>query len=467
MKLLEFRKVKVGNLAKFLIAVTLLTSGIFSIQYLANAFNITDVTPNTGSVIGGQEVTITGDFTYNPIQQMTADYCTNEMSVFPTGDNKPDTITLTDTRNNQDYRIRKMADGKCWMIDNLKLELTDGMKLTPDDTNVTIDTVVTLATGGLTGNFTTKNYLTADNSNTTGTDYDNYNAWRQVNPSDPNLADTERCRTNDGVTYNIESKTGCGYLYNYYTATAGTATNVLSNQYSIASGSICPAGWRLPTGLLGAGDKTNDFSTLDIAYGGTGAYQTGTIINPPEVLVDLWWPAGAWQGVFTGTYTNRVRLQGDGGGYLSASIQSARGAYYVSFSGYNIYPGTTATDRNYGFGVRCVVDEDYVPEPVGPVVPTVTVGGVAAQITAWSDTSITFITPVHSAGKVDVVVSRGSQTFTLANAYEYFNVPDVPNTGVSKTSATTTAVQSGLTVLIIIAIGTAIFAIKHKITKQR
>ncbi len=45
----------------------------------------------------------------------TSDYCTNSMT-------EGQTLTLTDSRDGNEYRVRKLADGKCWMIDNLKIQ---------------------------------------------------------------------------------------------------------------------------------------------------------------------------------------------------------------------------------------------------------------------------------------------------------------------------------------------------------
>jgi uncharacterized protein (TIGR02145 family) len=457
---LKSRKMRGGKLVKFLVAFAVLAGGIFGFQYIVNAISITNIVPNTGSVVGGQEVKITGDFTFTPttLQQITQDYCTNEMSIFPTADSKPDTVTLTDTRNNQEYRIRKLADNKCWMIDNLKFELTDGMKLTPDTTNVKVETTVNLATSGLGvgGNFTTSGYLTADGDggNVNGTNYD---AWRQVNPSDPNMPNSTNCIDNNGA-YNADSKTGCGYLYNFYTATAGSAPQTDFDNGKgagyIAKQSICPAGWKLPNSQ----NVNDDFGFLDTKYGGTGGYQIGT----PAVLDKLWLPTGAWQGAIGGYYYSSLRDQGLHGRYLTSMVYSLNNAYVMYFSSSYVYPSALYSSRFYGFAVRCLVDESHTPAPVVPVVPTVTFGGVAATVVGYSDTSITVVVPEHLAGKVDVIVTRGSESFTLPNAYEYFNVPDVPNTGVSKTSATTTAVQSGLTALIIITIGIVIFVIKQR-----
>jgi uncharacterized protein (TIGR02145 family) len=459
---LKSNKIIGRNLVKFLIAVTVLASGIFSIQYLAKAITITNIMPNTGSVVGGQEVTITGDFTYNSMQQMTKSFCDSEMSKYPTADTKPDTITLTDTRNNQEYRIRKLADGKCWMIDNLKLELKNGMTLTSKDTNIATDTTIHFTEDGtkdgpaLTGmdkNFTTSGFNTINGTNNQAPP--NLDAWRQNDPSG-----TAGC--SNGDAYNSNSKTGCGYLYNFYTAAAGTTSQSQDVRYSTAAGSICPAGWRLPTGLLGLNDTTNDFATLDISYGGNGANHA---LDNPDTQ-NLWLSAGAWQGTFSGRYDNGFFNQGVDGPYWSSSINSVVSIFSTVLDDSSVTPGAGSASRRYGFPVRCVIDEGYTPTPVVPVVPTVTFGGVAATVVSYSDMEIVVKAPEHLAGKVDVVASRGSQSFTLPNAYEYFNVPDVPNAGVTKASATTVAVQSGLIALIITIIATIIFAIKQRKVKR-
>ena len=44
--------------------------------------------------------------------------------------------TLTDTRDSKEYIVRKLADGNCWMVQNLDLELRTNMTLTADDTDI-------------------------------------------------------------------------------------------------------------------------------------------------------------------------------------------------------------------------------------------------------------------------------------------------------------------------------------------
>jgi uncharacterized protein (TIGR02145 family) len=383
------RKIKGRNLAGFLVAVAVLTGGIFGVQYLANAISITDITPNTGSVVGGQEVTIAGDFIPAPatMQQMSVEYCANGMSTYPAANNKPDTITLTDIRNEQEYRIRKLADGKCWMVDNLKLgSTTESTKLTAEDTNITADfDLPMLYTGSSSG------YRSPDVPYTfvvPGTEATNY-----------------------------------GYLYNWSAATAGETTSSISS--GNAANSICPAGWRLPTsdGTWDSSGAGSEFAALNIAMLGDPNLTTAS--NYTDAAHQAGWLSD-WDGVYSGQWATGFSDQDYTGSYWSSTV-SYNLAHYLSFDSSNVYT-TGSGSRHYGYAVRCVMDENYVPSPVAPVVPTVTIGEEVAQITAWSDTSITFVTPAHVAGKVDVVVSRGAEGFVLVDGYEYLDVPDVPNT---------------------------------------
>ncbi|MDR1300785.1 MAG: fibrobacter succinogenes major paralogous domain-containing protein [Candidatus Nomurabacteria bacterium] len=284
----------------------------------------------------------------------------------PTYPDEGSTITMTDTRNNQQYTVRKLKDNKCWMIDNLKLELTDGMILTPADTNVTDDQTVSLATGGRpdNSNFTTSNFLTRTGGQqlNDGPDtYTNFDAWRQVDPNTTNECqnNTSTISNNGNVTYNPNSKTGCGYLYNFYTATASAGATDNPNkitQYYTAPDSICPSGWKLPSGPLSSNDKTNDFAKLDLAYPPQG---TGTSHADDVVAQGLWLSAGAWQGTFSGYYTSDntpvPSSQGLFGGYWSSSVQSRFAAYVPSFRDAYVNPGNSYYSRVSGYAVRCLV----------------------------------------------------------------------------------------------------------------
>ncbi len=109
-----------------------------------------------------------------------------------------DTATLKDSRDGNTYVIKKLADGKCWMIENLRIA---GKTITSADSNVVSDFTIPESRLG------------------SSSSIDSLNVY--VDP-----------------TY--------GGYYNYYTATAGTGGTSLTS--GNATSDICPKGWRLPTG---------------------------------------------------------------------------------------------------------------------------------------------------------------------------------------------------------------------------
>ena len=142
-------------------------------------------------------------------------------------------ICLKDTRNEQYYRVRKMPDGKCWMIDNLKLA---SVLLTSSDTNLI-------------------NPITLPGAATSGpSDFDTVDIW------DPG-SQTYCSTAGDGLTgYWPNSKTGCGYLYNWHAATAKVGVQATAVGTTITE-SICPKGWTLPA--------DGGYGTLHMTLGGT------------------------------------------------------------------------------------------------------------------------------------------------------------------------------------------------------
>jgi uncharacterized protein (TIGR02145 family) len=263
------------------------------------------------------------------MQQMTTDYC-NSMETNTT-------MTLTDTRNNQPYRVRKMPDGKCWMIDNLKLELTNSTILTPSDSNVSTNTQVTLGgSGTYTGNFIT--------SGSMGYDY-----WAQANPNDPTIAANAPCA--QGQMVDPSSTTGCGYLYNWYTATASSGKEATLGGY--VTSSICPSGWHLPRGNDGT-TAQNEFAVLNSAmYNGStsGSASTST------AYAKNWWHTGLFAGPRSGQYSSGsfgFSTQGYNGSFWSSSNGYTNSAQYLIFNYTIVYTTTGSNPKYNGFAVRCV-----------------------------------------------------------------------------------------------------------------
>ena len=134
------------------------------------------------------------------------------------------TKTLTDTRDNNTYTISKLADGKCWMTQNLRII---NKTITPADSNVTSNyTIPASSINGFTSSDTSNAYV------------DSY-----------------------------------GGFYNWYTATAGTGTTALSTNGQNAPSSICPKGWRLPT----SGNIYSEFQTLYNNYRSSSALRSNPV----------------------------------------------------------------------------------------------------------------------------------------------------------------------------------------------
>ena len=247
-----------------------------------------------------------------------------------------DIVSLTDERNGQTYRIKKMQDNKCWMVDNLKYAGEANTNLANVD-----------GTYGLVYNNNSSKYNTVDGTNTqstTNSDKAFYN-----NPMSASYCYGTSIQS---------SYTKCGYLYNWYAATAGTGTYATSTRGTNVSGSICPTGWRLPSsysdGSTPTGNGTSvraaDFSVLNasmnagsLTTGSTSSYYAG------------WQYSGAWSGVFSGHRYSGFYNQGSSGYYWSSTAYSstlARGLYFLI----SYVDPVDYYNKWYGFAVRCVMD---------------------------------------------------------------------------------------------------------------
>lgn len=252
-------------------------------------------------------------------------FTTSQCSALPTytGSNEEAVITLTDTRgDNQEYQVAKLADGNCWMLNNLKLgSTTSTITLTPSDTNIA-------------SNFTLPQLTTAGTA-----DYDNPGAYGPI-PGDTGAG-----------------QTNYGYLYNWSAATAGESRTSHTETDGDAPYSICPANWRLPTASRiwdddeGEDVYSGDFSDLDIAFGGTGEPA-----GSGEPNIAQWQYNGAFKGVFSGGWVGDFGGQGDLGVFWSASAlpDDADYAFNAGFGAVGVNPAG-GDGRNAGFSVRCLL----------------------------------------------------------------------------------------------------------------
>ncbi|MBQ8996505.1 InlB B-repeat-containing protein, partial [Candidatus Saccharibacteria bacterium] len=130
-----------------------------------------------------------------------------------------DSVTLCDSRDGSSYTVAKLADGKIYMTQNLRLNfssLTQGV--TADNTHNPTATFVTQA-----------------NSNPVSNTSWAYNAFAY---------NAENLSKSGNSVYGTPY-TELGVYYNLYTAYAGNLSSTLTP--STAAGDLCPAGWYLPS----------------------------------------------------------------------------------------------------------------------------------------------------------------------------------------------------------------------------
>ena len=253
--------------------------------------------------------------------------------------------SLRDERDGTYYRVKKMADGNCWMVDNLALDLTSDYIGKPawNTAPVTVS-----------GTTTSVNNVPQQilNNNTGG----------------------------EGQIPNNGSAKA-SYLYNWCAALADTssacAASVAATQYNtVISGvrdtsgtattqpavtGICPAPFRLPKGgpeaTSSSKDTTaNEFAKLDIAMGGTGASRTSA--NTYPLFTGTAAANTNWLGVFSGSYGNGLGGQGSVGVWWFSTAYSATDAYYLYLNSSITLVNPAAVfggTKIHGFAVRCVL----------------------------------------------------------------------------------------------------------------
>lgn len=256
---------------------------------------------------------------------------------------------LTDSRDNDTYAVAKLSDGKCWMIENLRLDY---------DALHNSDGQLAQGYGGvfaglaqpetaIFSNSTVANslYYVGTQSGTASIDIGNNDdpGYRIPRYSNDNTGNTVNVMTN--TSQNVYSY---GNSYNWPAAVANTNKTTTSNWSS--STSICPAGWRIPRG----GDKSNisinqnDFWILVIST------NNGVV---PANYNDMYQPsykdpeeAGLVNRLIRKYPNNFV-----GSHYISSTAFDNRRNYIISFSDYSVYPGTIITYKYSSWFIRCLI----------------------------------------------------------------------------------------------------------------
>ncbi len=265
-------------------------------------------------------------------------------------------IDLKDTRDNKVYAVKKLPDGKCWMMQNLTIGMDGAKTLTSADTNIDNGTTYYLPPAGKQGDITSSSTLTSTTAANFSTSNDNQ-AKTQFRTKDSSV-------TNDSDT---------GY-YNFYTATLGFSYYNDGKTSGSSSNDICPKGWRMPKTTdagttVSAITSANDFTYLARQYSTSGwqgtATSAGYYISDASSVVHTGLHTGAaangnnyagfsYAGRWDGTNTS-ASLVGSNGYYWSSSVYSTNNGYYLFFSSSIVRPQVNYS-KYFGYAVRCVTE---------------------------------------------------------------------------------------------------------------
>ena len=246
--------------------------------------------------------------------------------------------TLIDSRDNQEYKVARLADGKCWMLDNLALDPTDAntaANMSASNTNATAEAIM--------------NYLNGGSSNVGWSNIAVANATSGFSSfTAPNINNAYR---NTLVTsYGPASTNGqakMGIYYNYCAATVGTYCFTSGSDADIpdtiidAPQDVCPVNWRMPTGgasgeYVALYNKYN--TTMDATNTASLQYNLSTSLSG-----------------FAGDRS--AFNQGLEGGWWSSTYYNDGLMYILHVYPLYVAPDSYYTYRSNGYAMRCLVGE--------------------------------------------------------------------------------------------------------------
>ena len=252
----------------------------------------------TTYILGKSDATLSVSTTYinTELQNLASTSCTTTP------------IHVYDNRDGHVYTVKRLLDGKCWMMENLDLGRT---ALTTDLTsaNTNLDTTVTAST---------------------------FNSWKKtsfvLSYGSGEFIPVTGVDANNGLAY--------GTLYNYYAASAGTISGSDAND---AAYDICPAGWRLPTG-----GSTGDFKTLYDNYNSYDLFTASffdngaSFVHAGEVNYD------------TPSYQDREGHYWSSTHYSSTNSNTRKYELYF-YPSYSRVIYTSYRESDNGCSIRCVM----------------------------------------------------------------------------------------------------------------
>ena len=229
-------------------------------------------------------------------------------------------IALTDARDGNTYTVTKLADGKCWMTENLRLDLSDSnLVINKNNTNNPTDEFIDIINTHSTpvNSFCTNNTTACINS---------------IGHSSNNL-------TSDEYYY-------YGSYYNWYTATAGNGKQETSSPGAKATGDLCPKGWYLPTGYGSSSILAKLNSAISTGLSSSVAAQK--------------WRAYPNNFLLSGQYKMGIPSSyGESGNYLSSTVSSSTSVNNLWIQPGQVKHASNGSSKINGQSIRCVADNSY------------------------------------------------------------------------------------------------------------
>ncbi|MBR3131942.1 hypothetical protein IKG33_00810 [Candidatus Saccharibacteria bacterium] len=300
---------------------------------------------------------------------------------------------LTDLRDNQTYAIARLADGKCWMIENLRLEAENTRTAEKQTLAQGYGTSTTYGNfGGLAdAEQTFPDTYAANSLYYSGTQQGTANinigtsndpGYRMPRYNNINNQSTSTNRPQNPTTNSATNSTTNAGMYsygNYYTWHAAIAdltyNGTLNN--STTSTSLCPAGWHLPTGGLANANGVNvtgnpstfrEFYNLGYelmdeiktAYqdqlNSGNSYYASTTNTAGKNAIEAFksFPNNF---LYSGAVNaSSIFNRGSAGLYWSSTADTNTKSYGFYFYSNRAAPGTWSLDKSKGYSIRCVAN---------------------------------------------------------------------------------------------------------------
>ena len=285
--------------------------------------------------------------------------------------NAGNVTALTDQRDNNTYAVAKLADGNCWMIENLRL---DNLHTTGAENEAKAQGYAKYSgTGTNYGDFigladpeNTRNWgnsktansiyysgtqsgtatININTSNSPGYRFPRYNNQNTTSPA----TNMTKWGPDGDTAQNIYS---IGNWYTWNAAMANTkyyssATAQVNGTTSETAGtSICPKGWKLPYGRnTGNGATSGGFYFLGGKLGATA----------PSAASSNIWRSYPNNFIYSGHFSKgSPSARGYYGYYWSSTVYSGDNSYSLYLGSSNVGPGTGSLAKYNGYSVRCIV----------------------------------------------------------------------------------------------------------------